>query len=53
MVYLTKEIAKGNIDYSLEVNNEKEELIDTIIQLINESANIEDYLETMKNKRGM
>lgn len=53
MLYLTKEIAKGTIKYEEETNNQKQEMIDSIIKLINEEKSIEDYIETMKQSRSM
>lgn len=48
MTYLTKQIAMGLLNYSNETKVQKEEMVDTIIELIKEEATILDYLNHME-----
>lgn len=50
MNYLCKKIATGEIVYSKETEQEKEEMISSIIYLIKEEKTIEDYIAEMKNR---
>ena len=50
MNFLCKQIATGKLTYSKETEQQKNEMIDCIIQLISEEKTIEDYIETIRGR---
>ena len=48
MRYMTKQIAIGEIEYKEETKEQKEEMIDTILNLVLEEAKMEAYLTEME-----
>ena len=51
MNYLCKQIAVGNITYKKEMEEEKEEMIDSIAELILKGAEMKDYIEYRKQQQ--
>ena len=51
MIYLCKQIAMGNIAYKKEMEEEKEEMIDSIAELILKGAEMKDYIEYRKQQQ--
>ena len=51
MIYLCKKIALGEIVYKKEMEEQKEEMIDTIISLLEDAKTIEDYLNIMDKEK--
>ena len=48
---ICKKIVLGELDYSHETIEQKDEIIDVIINLIAEEKTIEDYINTFKNSK--
>ena len=51
MIYLCKKITLGEIVYKKEMEEQKEEMIDTIISLLEDAKTIEDYLNIMDKEK--